>query len=60
MSVFTKADIEIETFTESRKRGESIENLYAHLEELKSNGIYVVDVTPQFQLELTNLLTADR
>ena len=46
MSVFTKADIEIESFTESRKRGESIENLYAHLEELKSQGIYVVDVTP--------------
>lgn len=46
MSAFTKADIEIETFTESRKRGESIENLYAHLEELKSNGIYVVGVTP--------------
>ena len=39
MSIFTKADIEIESFTESRKRGESIENLYAHLEELKSQGI---------------------
>lgn len=46
MSVFTKADIEIESFTESRKRGESIENLYVYLEELKSQGIYVVDVTP--------------
>ena len=45
MSVFTKADIEIDTFTEYRKRGESIEDLYAYLEDLKSQGIYVVDVT---------------
>lgn len=45
MSVFTKADIEIETFTEYRKHGESIKDLYDHLEELKSQGIYVVDVT---------------
>ena len=46
MSIFTKADIEIERFTEIRKFGETIEDLYAHLEELKSQGIYVVDVTP--------------
>ena len=45
MSVFTKADIEIDTFTESRKHGESIEDLYAYLEDLKSQGVYVVDVT---------------
>lgn len=45
MSVFTKADIEIDTFTEYRKCGESIEDLYAYLEELKSQGVYVVDVT---------------
>lgn len=45
MSVFTKADIEIDTFTEYRKHGESIEDLYAYLEDLKSQGIYVVDVT---------------
>ena len=45
MSVFTKADIEIDTFTEYRKHGESIEDLYAYLEELKSQGVYVVDVT---------------
>lgn len=45
MSVFTKADIEIDTFTEYRKHGESIEDLYAYLEELKSRGVYVVDVT---------------
>ena len=45
MSVFTRADIEIDTFTEYRKHGESIEDLYAYLEDLKSQGIYVVDVT---------------
>lgn len=45
MSVFTKADIEIDTFTEYRKHGESIEDLYAYLKELKSQGVYVVDVT---------------
>ena len=45
MSVFTRADIEIETFTEYRKHGESVEDLYNHLKELKSQGIYVVDVT---------------
>ncbi len=45
MSVFTKADIEIDTFTEYRKHGESIEDLYAYLEDLKSQGVYVVDVT---------------
>ena len=45
MSVFTKADIEIDTFTEYRKHGESIEDLYAYLEELKSQGVYVVEVT---------------
>ena len=45
MSVFTKADIEIERFTECRKHGESIEDLYEHLKELKSQGAYVVDVT---------------
>ena len=45
MSVFTRADIEIDTFTEYRKDGESIEDLYDYLKELKSQGIYVVDVT---------------
>ena len=45
MSVFTKADIEIDTFTEYRKHEESIEDLYAYLEELESQGVYVVDVT---------------
>lgn len=45
MSVFTKADIEIDTFTEYRKHGESIEDLYAYLEDLKSQGVYIVDVT---------------
>lgn len=45
MSVFTKADIEIDTFTEYRKHGESIEDLYAYLEALKSQEVYVVDVT---------------
>ena len=45
MSVYTKADIEIDTFTEYRKHGESIEDLYAYLEELKSQRVYVVDVT---------------
>lgn len=44
MSVFTKADIEIETFTESIGNG-SIKKLYTYLEELRSQGIYVVDVT---------------
>lgn len=45
MSVFTKSDIEIDTFTEYRKHGESIEDLYAYLEDLKSQGVYIVDVT---------------
>ena len=45
MPVFTKADIEIDTFTEYSKYGESIEDLYAYLKDLKSQGIYVVDVT---------------
>lgn len=45
MPVFTKADIEIDTFTEYRKHGESIEDLYAYLEDLKSQGVYIVDVT---------------
>ena len=45
MSVFTKVDIEIDTFTEYRKHGESIEDLYAYLEDLKSQGVYIVDVT---------------
>ena len=44
MPVFTKADIEIETFTESIGNG-SIKKLYTYLEELRSQGIYVVDVT---------------
>ena len=44
MSVFTKADIEIERFTESIRNG-SIKELYTYLEELRSQGIYVVDVT---------------
>lgn len=44
-SKFTRADIEIATFTECCKHGESIKDLYEHLEELKSQGIYVLDVT---------------
>lgn len=43
--IFTKADIEIETFTEKLGHGEAIKDLFAHLEDLKSQGIYVVDVT---------------
>lgn len=46
MSVFTKADIEIEHFNERVKpNGEQVTELYKRLEELKSQGIYVVDVT---------------
>lgn len=45
MSIFTKADIEIETFHESTKKSAYISKLYEHLDELKSQGIYVVDVS---------------
>lgn len=46
MSVFTRADIEIEHFNERVKpNGEQVTELYKRLEELKSQGIYVVDVT---------------
>lgn len=44
MTIFTKADIEIETFHESTKKSAYVSKLYEHLEELKSQGIYVVDV----------------
>lgn len=52
--IFTKADIEFEHFLEVLKPAESkdvqleetqVKELYAHLEDLKSQGIYVVDVT---------------
>ena len=46
MSVFTRADIEIEHFDERVKpNGEQVTELYKRLEELKSQGIYVADVT---------------
>ena len=45
--VFTKADIEIEHFEESVSYhdDQKVSKLYERLEELKSQGIYVVDVT---------------
>lgn len=52
--IFTKADIEFEHFLEVLKQAEAkdvqleetqVKELYAHLEDLKSQGIYVVDVT---------------
>lgn len=45
MSIFTKADIEIEKFYESTKKSANISKLYEHLDELKSQDIYVVDVS---------------
>lgn len=45
MSIFTKADIEIETFHESTKKSEYVSKLYEYLNELKSQDIYVVDVS---------------
>lgn len=45
MSIFTKADIEIETFHESTKKSAYVSKLYEYLDELKSQGIYVVDVS---------------
>lgn len=45
MKIFTKADIEIETFYESTKKSADISKLYEHLDELKSQDIYVVDVS---------------
>lgn len=45
MSIFTKADIEIEKFYESTKKSADINKLYEHLDELKSQDIYVVDVS---------------
>lgn len=44
MTIFTKADIEIETFHESTKKSAYVSKLYEYLDELKSQGIYVVDV----------------
>lgn len=44
--IFTKSDIEIEHFEESLSyHDEQVSKLYEYLEELKSKGIYVVDVT---------------
>ena len=52
--IFTKADIEFEHFLEVLKPADvkdvaleetQFKELYAHLEDLKSQGIYVVDVT---------------
>ena len=45
--IFTKADIEIEHFEESVSYhdDQKVSKLYERLEELKSQGIYVVDVT---------------
>lgn len=52
--IFTKADIEFEHFLEVLKPADAkdvqleetqVKELYAHLEDLKSQGIYVVDVT---------------
>lgn len=44
--IFTKSDIEIEHFEESLSyHDEHVSKLYEYLEELKSKGIYVVDVT---------------
>lgn len=45
--VFTKADIEFEHFEESVSYhdDQKVSKLYERLEELKSQGIYVVDVT---------------
>ncbi len=45
--IFTKADIEIEHFEESVSYhdDQKVSKLYEYLEELKSQGIYVVDVT---------------
>ena len=45
MSIFTKADIEIETFHESTKKSAYVSKLYEYLDELKSQDIYVVDVS---------------
>ena len=45
MTIFTKADIEIETFHESTKKSAYVSKLYEYLDELKSQGIYVVDVS---------------
>lgn len=45
--IFTKADIEFEHFGESVSRNDNQHNskLFKRLEELKSQGIYIVDVT---------------
>lgn len=45
MTIFTKADIEIETFHESTKKSAYVSKLYEYLDELKSQDIYVVDVS---------------
>lgn len=45
MAIFTKADIEIEKFYESTKKSVDISKLYKHLDELKSQDIYIVDVS---------------
>lgn len=45
MPIFTKADIEIETFHESTKKSAYVSKLYEYLDELKSQDIYVVDVS---------------
>ena len=45
MTIFTKVDIEIETFHESTKKSAYVSKLYEYLDELKSQGIYVVDVS---------------
>lgn len=45
--IFTKSDIEFEHFGESVSRNDNQHNskLFKRLEELKSQGIYIVDVT---------------
>ena len=45
MTIVTKADIEIETFHESTKKSAYVRKLYEYLDELKSQDIYVVDVS---------------
>lgn len=45
MPIFTKTDIEIETFYETTKKSASVSKLYEYLDELKSQDIYVVDVS---------------
>lgn len=45
MSIFTKADIELKHFTNQPKKSEYVSKLYEYLNELKSQDIYVVDVS---------------